>query len=61
VKIALATKDDTGKTIITKAPPTTAYSNKYVDQALKELKADGVDVMGATFAPLTVTLNAGGK
>jgi NitT/TauT family transport system substrate-binding protein len=61
VKIALGTKDDTGSTIITTKPPATAYSNKYVDQALKELKAEKVDVLGTSFKPLTVTLNAGGK
>jgi NitT/TauT family transport system substrate-binding protein len=61
VKIALGTKDDTGSTIITTKPPATAYSNKYVDQALKELKAAGVDVLGKGFTPLTVTLNPGGK
>ncbi len=61
VTIALGTKDDTGSTIITTKPPATAYSNKYVDQALKELKAEGVDVTGTSFTPLTVTLKAGGK
>ncbi|MFC5503554.1 ABC transporter substrate-binding protein [Lysinimonas soli] len=61
VKIALGTKDDTGSTIITKTPPSSAYSNSYVDEALKELKAEGVDVLGASFKPLTVTLTEGGK
>lgn len=61
VKIAEATKDNTGATIISTAPPATAYSNTYVDEALKELKAQGVDVMGASFKPMTVTLKAGGK
>lgn len=61
VKIAKGTKDDTGSTIITQDPPSTAYSNKYVDAALKELKAEKVDVMGASFTPLTVTLKEGGK
>jgi len=61
VKIALGTKDDTGSTIITTKPPATAYSNKYVEQALKELKAEGVDVLGTSFKPLTVTLKEGGK
>ncbi|HEY0260060.1 MAG TPA: ABC transporter substrate-binding protein [Lacisediminihabitans sp.] len=60
-KIAEGTKDNTGSTIITKAPPATAYSNKYVDAALKELKADGVDVMGTNFAPISVTLKEGGN
>ncbi|MCU1514038.1 MAG: transporter substrate-binding protein [Microbacteriaceae bacterium] len=61
VKIALGTKNDTGSTIITKDPPKTAYSNTYVKKALAELKSEGVDVMGAGFKPLTVTLKEGGK
>jgi NitT/TauT family transport system substrate-binding protein len=61
VKIAEATKDNTGTTIITKAPPSTAYSNTYVNAALKQLAAEGVDVMGKSFTPLTVTLKEGGK
>ena len=60
-KIAEATKDNTGSTIITKAPPSTAYSNTYVKKALKELEAEGVDVKGTSFAPLTVELKEGGK
>ncbi|WP_375405948.1 ABC transporter substrate-binding protein [uncultured Amnibacterium sp.] len=61
VQIAETTKDDTGATIITKAPPATAYSNTYVNTALAELKAEGVDVMGTDFAPTTVTLKEGGS
>jgi NitT/TauT family transport system substrate-binding protein len=61
VDMAMNTKNDQDKTIITKAPPSSAYSNKYVDQALDELKADGVDVMGSGFQPITVTLKEGGK
>jgi NitT/TauT family transport system substrate-binding protein len=61
VSIAEKTKDDTGSTIITKAPPATAYTNDYVDKALSELKADGADVMGTGFTPLAVTLKEGGK
>jgi NitT/TauT family transport system substrate-binding protein len=61
VKIALDTKNDTGSTIITKNPPKTAYSNTYVTKALAELKAAGVDTVGASWAPITVTLKEGGK
>jgi NitT/TauT family transport system substrate-binding protein len=61
VAIALGTKDDTGATIITKQPPDTAYSDQYVSKALDALKGEGVDVNGAGFTPLTVTLNPGGK
>jgi len=60
VEIALGTKNEQGKTIITEEPPGSAYSNEYVEKALDELKADGVDVDGEGFTPLTVTLKAGG-
>jgi NitT/TauT family transport system substrate-binding protein len=60
VDIALGTKNEQGKTIITKQPPSTAYSNEYVQKALDELKSEGVDVMGTDFQPITVTLKAGG-
>lgn len=61
VDIALNTKNETGATIITADPPATAYSNEYVTKALDELKADGVDVMGADWTPTTVTLEEGGN
>ncbi len=61
VKIALGTKNDTGSTIITKDPPKSAYTNTYIAKALSQLKAEGVDTVGAGFAPITVTLKEGGK
>ncbi|MDH6235291.1 ABC transporter substrate-binding protein [Cryobacterium sp. CG_9.6] len=61
VDIAMNTKNETGATIITTDPPETAYSNTYVQQALDELTADGVDVMGTDWTPLDVTLNPGGN
>ena len=61
VKIALSTPNADGAAIITKDPGAAAYSNKYVDAALALLKGQGVDVQGSGFAPLTVTLNEGGK
>jgi NitT/TauT family transport system substrate-binding protein len=61
VDMAMGTKNDQGKTIISKAPPSSAYSNKYVDKALTELKADGVDVDGKGYQPIDVTLKEGGK
>ncbi len=60
VDIALGTKNEQGKTIITKEPPASAYSNEYVEKALAELAEEGVDVKGSGFSPLTVTLKAGG-
>ncbi|MBG6214442.1 NitT/TauT family transport system substrate-binding protein [Cryobacterium sp. CAN_C3] len=61
VDIAMNTKNETGATIITAEPPATAFSNEYVQKALDELTADGVDVMGADWAPIDVTLNKGGN
>jgi NitT/TauT family transport system substrate-binding protein len=61
VQMALATKNQDGAQLITAEPPATAYTNEYVDKALEELKADGVDVMGMDFTPLDVVLNEGGK
>lgn len=61
VDIAMNTKNETGATVISKEPPESAYSNEYVEKALAELKEDGVDVLGADFAPISVTLNEGGK
>jgi NitT/TauT family transport system substrate-binding protein len=61
VDIAMNTKNETGGTIITTDPPETAYSNEYVQQALDELTEEGVDVMGADWAPIDVTLTEGGE
>jgi NitT/TauT family transport system substrate-binding protein len=61
VDIALGTKNETGATIISKAPPETAKTNEYVEKALSELKADGVDVDGKGFKPITVQLQEGGN
>ena len=60
VKIAETTKNADGKTVLTKAPDTDAYTNVYAQKALDALKAKGVDVTGNGFKPLTVTLSAGG-
>ena len=61
VDIAMGTKNQTGKTIITKEPPAEARSNTYVEKALADLKKEGVDVEGAGFKPITVELQEGGN
>lgn len=61
VDIAMNTKNETGGTIITTDPPETAYSNEYVQEALDELIADGVDVNGTDWGPIEVTLKEGGE
>jgi NitT/TauT family transport system substrate-binding protein len=61
VDIALGTENETGATIISEPPPETAYTNDYVEQALDELRDEGVDVDGADYEPIEVTLNEGGN
>jgi NitT/TauT family transport system substrate-binding protein len=60
VDIALGTKNETDATIITKQPPETAKDTTYVTKALEELRAEGVDVDGKDFQPITVELQEGG-
>jgi NitT/TauT family transport system substrate-binding protein len=60
VQISQQTKNQDGKTVLTKAPDASAYTNDYVTKALDLAKKDGVDVTGASFKPLTVTLQEGG-
>jgi NitT/TauT family transport system substrate-binding protein len=54
-------KNSEGATVITKAPDAEAHTNTYAQKALDELKAEGVDVTGTSFKPLTVTLKEGGS
>lgn len=61
VDIAKGTQNETGATIITEDPPETAYTNDYVEQALAELREEGVDVEGADFEPIDVELREGGN
>jgi NitT/TauT family transport system substrate-binding protein len=60
VDISLHTKNQTGDTVLKKAPAGLAYTNDYINQALTQVKTAGVDVTGASFKPETVTLEAGG-
>jgi NitT/TauT family transport system substrate-binding protein len=58
--IASGTKNLDGKTVLTKAPDATSYTNDIVNEALKQLKADGVDVTGGSWKATEVTLTEGG-
>jgi NitT/TauT family transport system substrate-binding protein len=60
VEIALKTKNAEGKTVLTKQPEGLAYTNDYVQKAVDKLSSQGVDVTGASFKPVTVTLKEGG-
>jgi len=57
---ALASTNEQGQKLITVEPPATAYTNEYVQAALDALIAEGIDVTGEGFAPIEVTLKAGG-
>ena len=59
-KIASGTKNLDGKTVLTKAPDATSYTNDIVNEAIKQLKAENIDVNGSSFTPQTVTLTEGG-
>jgi NitT/TauT family transport system substrate-binding protein len=61
VSIAQGAKNAEGKTVLTKAPEGLAYTNDYVEKALANLKADGVDTTGSSYKPETVTLTKGGS
>ena len=60
VKVARTAVNADGQTVLTKDPDDKAYSNDYVTKAIALLKGQGVDVVGASFQPTTVTLNANG-
>ena len=60
VKGALAAKNQDGLNLITTEPPASAYSNDYIEAALKALKDEGVTVDGA-YTPIDVTLTEGGQ
>jgi NitT/TauT family transport system substrate-binding protein len=60
VQISQQTKNQDGKTVLTKAPDASAYTSDYVTKALDLAKKDGVDVNGTNFKAVTVTLQEGG-
>ncbi|WP_285553558.1 ABC transporter substrate-binding protein [Actinoplanes regularis] len=60
VEISQTTRNQTGDTVLKKAPEGLAYTNDYINQAIDRAKAAGVDVNGAGFQPAAVTLTEGG-
>ncbi|MCI2956496.1 ABC transporter substrate-binding protein [Agromyces atrinae] len=61
VEGALSAVNETGASPITEEPPASAWSNEWIQKALDELTADGVDVTGEGFAPIDVELVEGGN
>lgn len=60
VKGALSAVNQDGLPLITAEPSDTAFSNKYIQQALDELAAEGVTVDGE-YTPIDVVLTEGGQ
>ena len=58
---ALAAVNETGAHLITAAPPSTAYSNEWIEKAHDELADAGIDLTGADVSPIEVTLTEGGQ
>ncbi|GAA1262183.1 ABC transporter substrate-binding protein [Pseudonocardia aurantiaca] len=61
VKVARTAVNADGQTVLTRDPDPEAYTNTYVQQALEQLRSEGVDVTGSGFTPTAVALNAGGS
>jgi NitT/TauT family transport system substrate-binding protein len=57
---SLRTRNQDGKTVLTRQPDGSAHTTDYARKALDALKGQGVDVVGEGFKPLTVTLHPGG-
>jgi NitT/TauT family transport system substrate-binding protein len=60
VKVSQEAKNAEGATVLTKAPDADAFTNDIAKAATDALKADGVDVTGDSFAPITVELKEAG-
>jgi len=60
VDISMTTKNQTGDTVLKKTPEGLAYTNDYINEAMTQAKAAGIDVFGPQFKPQTVTLNPAG-
>ena len=59
-KISQETKNLEGSTVLTAAPDAEAYTNDIVTAAHALLEAMGIDINGADYAPIEVTLTEGG-
>ena len=60
VEIAQNTPNLEGATVLTAAPDEGAYTNELIEEA-HALLGDDVDIVGADFAPIEVTLEEGGE
>jgi NitT/TauT family transport system substrate-binding protein len=60
VRVARTAVNADGQTVLTQDPDPESYTNTYVQRALEQLRAEGVDVVGEGYTPAQVTLNRGG-
>lgn len=61
VEIAQGTRNLDGDTVLTQAPEGEYYTNDIVSEAWARLEASGLDLFGASFAPIEVVLEEGGN
>lgn len=60
VDLALTARNQDGRTVLTRQPEPTAFVNDYVQRALDQVRAAGLDGTGTGYQPITVTLTEGG-
>ncbi|MFD1715830.1 ABC transporter substrate-binding protein [Amnibacterium flavum] len=60
VEGALSATNETGAKLITEEPPASAWTNEWIQKALDELEGEDLDLTGADFTPIDVTLTEGG-
>lgn len=58
---ALAAVNEAGDHLITEEPPASAWSNEWIEKALDELEGEDLDLTGADWSPIDVTLEEGGN
>ncbi|WP_165066747.1 ABC transporter substrate-binding protein [Marisediminicola senii] len=61
VEGALSATNESGASLITEEPPSTAYTNEWIQMAHDELEGDDIDLTGADFEPIEVELTEGGE
>ena len=61
VAISLETPNLEGATVLTEEPSDGAFTNEIVEEAWALLAETGVDLFGADYEPIEVTLNEGGE
>ncbi|MGC5222727.1 ABC transporter substrate-binding protein [Micromonospora sp. DT81.3] len=61
VEGALAAVNETGARLISEEPPSSAWTNEWIEKAHDELADEDIDLTGDGFTPIDVTLEEGGN